>query len=62
MYSFFLKFLNKLTVPTFLQVGKDDADPAAVHAHGPGLGAVKTGKSSYPAVDEQRLIIMIGFF
>lgn len=26
------------------QVGKDDADPAAVHAHGPGLGQVKTGK------------------
>ncbi|KAI8425777.1 hypothetical protein MSG28_011560 [Choristoneura fumiferana] len=29
--------------PLRIKVGKDDADPAAVHAHGPGLGAVKTG-------------------
>ncbi|CAH2269436.1 jg4466, partial [Pararge aegeria aegeria] len=29
--------------PLRIKVGKDDADPAAVHAHGPGLGSVKTG-------------------
>ncbi|KAJ0171065.1 hypothetical protein K1T71_013264 [Dendrolimus kikuchii] len=29
--------------PLRIKVGKDDADPAAVHAQGPGLGAVKTG-------------------
>lgn len=30
--------------PLRIKVGKDDADPAAVHCHGPGLGAVKTGE------------------
>lgn len=29
--------------PYRLKVGKGDADPAAVHASGPGLGDVKTG-------------------
>lgn len=29
--------------PFRLKVGKEDADPAAVHAHGNGLGNVKTG-------------------
>ena len=29
--------------PFVLKVGKDDADPAAVHASGPGLVASKTG-------------------
>lgn len=29
--------------PLRIKVGKDDADPAAVHAHGNGLAQVKTG-------------------
>jgi len=29
--------------PFVLKVGKDDADPAAVHAAGPGLVSCKTG-------------------
>jgi filamin len=29
--------------PLRVKVGKEDADPAAVHAHGNGLGEVKTG-------------------
>ena len=31
--------------PFRIKVGKEDADPAAVHAHGNGLGDVKTGQS-----------------
>jgi hypothetical protein len=30
--------------PLRIKVGKEDADPAAVHAHGNGLGDVKTGE------------------
>jgi hypothetical protein len=30
--------------PFRIKVGKEDADPAAVHAHGNGLGDVKTGE------------------
>jgi len=32
--------------PFVLKVGKDDADPAAVHASGPGLVASKTGQKT----------------
>lgn len=32
--------------PFSVKVGKDTADPAAVHASGPGLNQVKTGKLS----------------
>lgn len=32
--------------PFRIKVGKEDADPAAVHAHGNGLGEVKTGKNN----------------
>ncbi|KAH9628941.1 hypothetical protein HF086_006310 [Spodoptera exigua] len=37
--------------PLRIKVGKDDADPAAVHAHGPGLGAVKTGVKTDLIID-----------
>ena len=30
--------------PFRIKVGKEDADPAAVSAHGNGLGDIKTGK------------------
>ncbi|XP_050427022.1 filamin-A isoform X1 [Adelges cooleyi] len=37
--------------PLRLKVGKGDADPAAVHASGPGLGDVKTGHKTDFIVD-----------
>ncbi|CAB3233002.1 unnamed protein product [Arctia plantaginis] len=37
--------------PLRIKVGKDDADPAAVHAHGPGLGTVKTGVKTDLIID-----------
>ncbi|XP_047037060.1 filamin-A isoform X4 [Helicoverpa zea] len=37
--------------PLRIKVGKDDADPAAVHAHGPGLGSVKTGVKTDLIID-----------
>ncbi|XP_065219553.1 filamin-A isoform X2 [Planococcus citri] len=37
--------------PMRIKVGKDDADPAAVHAHGNGLGDVKTGHKTDFIVD-----------
>ncbi|KAL4712562.1 hypothetical protein ACJJTC_007578 [Scirpophaga incertulas] len=37
--------------PLRIKVGKDDADPAAVHAHGPGLGQVKTGVKTDLIID-----------
>ncbi|XP_050531190.1 filamin-A isoform X2 [Daktulosphaira vitifoliae] len=37
--------------PLRLKVGKGDADPAAVHASGPGLGDVKTGHKTDFLVD-----------
>ncbi|XP_053618849.1 filamin-A isoform X1 [Plodia interpunctella] len=37
--------------PLRIKVGKDDADPAAVHAHGPGLGQVKTGAKTDLIID-----------
>ncbi|XP_045539697.1 filamin-A isoform X2 [Papilio machaon] len=37
--------------PLRIKVGKDDADPAAVHAHGPGLGTVKTGAKTDLIID-----------
>ncbi|XP_072945907.1 filamin-A isoform X3 [Epargyreus clarus] len=37
--------------PLRIKVGKDDADPAAVHAHGAGLGTVKTGAKTDLIID-----------
>lgn len=37
--------------PYRIKVGKEDADPAAVHAHGNGLGEVKTGQKTDFLVD-----------
>jgi filamin len=37
--------------PFRIKVGKEDADPAAVHAHGNGLGDVKTGQKTDFLVD-----------
>lgn len=37
--------------PFRIKVGEDDADPAAVHAQGNGLGEVKTGRlPTYPRI------------
>lgn len=37
--------------PYRIKVGKDDADPAAVHAHGNGLGDVRTGQKTDLLID-----------
>ncbi|KAI5640019.1 hypothetical protein NE865_07590 [Phthorimaea operculella] len=37
--------------PLRIKVGKDDADPAAVHVQGPGLGPVKTGVKTDLIID-----------
>ncbi|KOB78272.1 Filamin [Operophtera brumata] len=37
--------------PLRIKVGKDDSDPAAVHVHGPGLAAVKTGVKTDLIID-----------
>lgn len=37
--------------PFRIKVGKEDADPAAVHAHGNGLGEIKTGQKTDFLVD-----------
>lgn len=42
--------------PFRIRVGKEDADPAAVHAHGSGLGEVKTG--SIRDIKNIRLLII----
>lgn len=45
IHNIHIKFngVHILGSPFRLKVGKEDADPAAVHAHGNGLGEVKTG-------------------
>lgn len=44
--------------PFRLKVGKGDADPAAVHATGSGLGDVKTGNAIVPTTVFTDLILL----